>query len=282
MPGPLLLQALTAAAKALSLESGYRLADFLSSGHRRLFPCRRRAVGRNVAALRGGDDELTPLVRSVFRNYGRFLFEFLRGPAVPEVPVRFERLEVLETALARGRGAVVALLHTGNFEITGARLAAANGARIHAVAATQLRGAWTEELRRRQEAAGIRILPPTHRSRREMVALLARNEILALLVDGDVFRRGIAVSFCGQAVSLPAGPARLAAVTGAALVPSYCLRLADGVLEQRFLDEVGVKDRSSASVCAATRELSVRLGEVLRAHPDQWMIFRDFFAQAAA
>ncbi len=281
MPGPLLLQALTVAARALPLESGYRLADILSSGHRYLSPCRRRAVGRNVAVLREGRDGATPLVRSVFRNYGRFLFEFLRGPEVPEIPVRYERLEVLEAALARGRGAVVALLHTGNWEITGARLAA-TGARIHAVAATQLRSTWTEELRRRQEAAGIRILPPTHHSRREMVTLLARNEILALLVDGDVFHRGIVVPFCGRAVLLPAGPARLAATTGAALVPSYCLRRDDGVLEQRFLDEIPVSNRSAASVSAATRELSARLGEVLRAHPDQWMIFRDFFTQAAA
>jgi KDO2-lipid IV(A) lauroyltransferase len=267
----LLLAALTGMARTVPLDVGYRLAELLSDGHRVLHPGRRRAVEGNLRVL-VGDRDVKGLVGEVFRNYGRFLFEFIRGPELPELDYVLENREVLDRARARGRGVVLAVVHTGNWEIGGARLAA-SGVRVHAVAGTQLREAWTDELRRRQERIGVRILPPTGTAFREMPRILARNEVVALLIDGNLFRRGIPVPLCGHEVELPAGPARLAARTGAALVPAFSVRSPHG-LRARFLDEVPVRDARPEAIRRATTELADRLGERLVEHPEQWMIFR--------
>jgi KDO2-lipid IV(A) lauroyltransferase len=271
----LLLAAVTGVARAVPLDVGYRLADLFSDAHRVLSPRRRQAVEGNLRAIVGRRD-VAGLAAEVFRNYGRFVFEFLRGPEVPELPFAIEEREIFDRAMARGRGVVLAIVHTGNWNIAGARLAVAGGTRVHAVAGTQLARSWSGELRSRQEQAGIRILPPETAAFREMPRILARNEVVALLVDGNLFRRGVPVPFCGQRATLPLGPARLAARTGAALLPGFCVRSAEG-LRGSFLPEVRVADASPESIRRATEELGQKLGERLAQHPEQWMIFRRFF-----
>jgi KDO2-lipid IV(A) lauroyltransferase len=274
----MLLSAVTAVARAVPLEAGYRIADLLSDGHHRLSRDRREAVRGNLRSLLGGQGDPDRATGEVFRNYGRYLFEFLRGPDVGEVPHRFDRWEALDRALARGRGVILAVPHTGNWELTGARLARA-GVPVHAVAGIQLRAGWNRELERRQAGAGIRILPPGVASWRELPRILARNEALALLVDGDIHRRAVGVTLCGRPARLPTGPARLAARTGAALLPMYCRREPDGTLSARFLEEIPVADESPAAVRAATEELARQLGNVLRDLAGQWLIFRRFFGE---
>jgi KDO2-lipid IV(A) lauroyltransferase len=272
----MLLSAVTAVARAVPLGTGYRIADWLSEGHRLFCPDRRRAVRDNLEVLLRNGADPDRATGEVFRNYGRFLFEFLRGPDVGEIPHRFEGWDVLEGALARGRGVILAVLHTGNWEITGARLAKA-GVPVHAVAGVQLRAPWTRELGRRQKEAGIRILPPGVASWRDLPRILGRNEALALLIDGDIHQRAHAVELCGRRVRFPIGPARLAAHTGAALLPMYCRRDPDGGLSARFLEEVAVAGDSPAAVRAATEETARRLEKVLRDLASQWLIFRRFF-----
>lgn len=274
----MLLSAITGMARTLPLAAGYRIADWLSEGHRLLSPGRRSAVRENLRVLVEDEVEVTARMNDVFRNYGRFLFEFLRGPDVGELPHSFEGWEALERARSRGRGVILAVLHTGNWEITGARLSA-SGVPVHAVAGVQLNGAWTRELRRRQERAGIRILPPGAASWRDIPRVLARNEALALLVDGDVYRKGVTVPLCGRSVHMPAGPARLAARTGAALLPMYCRRDPGGALAARFLEEVPVRDGSRAAVRDATARMTAQFEKVLRKLPGQWLIFREFFGE---
>lgn len=274
----MLLSAVTAVARAVPLDTGYRIADWISDGHRLLCAGRRRAVRGNLEVVLGEGGDASWATGEVFRNYGRFLFEFLRGPDVPEIPHEFERWEALEHALRRGRGVILAVLHTGNWEITGARLAEA-GIPVHAVAGVQLRQPWTRELGRRQEAAGIRVLPPVLSSWRDLPRILARNEALALLVDGDVHRRALPVALCGRSVRLPVGPARLAAQTGAALLPMFCRRNPDGSLSARFLEEVPVRDGTPAAIRTATEEMARQLENVLRDLAGQWLIFRRFFGE---
>jgi len=272
----LLLATITGLARALPLPIGHRAADLASEAHRWLAPARRRAVGENLDHLTGG--RIPPgAVRQVFRNHGRSLLELLRGPEVSGPPARFEGWDHLETALGRGRGAVVCLPHTGSWQVSGAQVAG-RGVPLSAVANTQLTRGWTPELRRRQEAAGIRILAPGVSSWRKMIRLLRRNEVLALLVDGDVFHGGIPVELAGRRVLFPAGPARLAGKTGAALLPAFGRRNEDGSLVFTFLAEVAAGPEAAHDPAPAMREIARRLEGPLREDPGQWMIFRRFFA----
>ena len=52
---------------------------------------------------------------------------------------------------------------------------------------------------------------------------IARGAV-ALVVDGDTFERGIEVPFFSGVLRAPAGPARLAALTGAAVISTHVVR----------------------------------------------------------
>jgi KDO2-lipid IV(A) lauroyltransferase len=273
----LLLAFLIGFARRIPLRVGYRLADLASEADCLLSPRRRIAVEENLRVLRRVDRPGRALVRQVFRNYGRYLFEFLRGPDVPELRVVFQDREILRRALSRGRGVVLAHLHTGNWDVVGARIAR-EGLRINTVAGIRLIRGWTEELCRRHEECGIRVLRPKGSVTRELGRGLRRNEAVALPLDGNLFRRGIVVPLCGRMIELPPGPARLAGRFQAPLVPVYCFRAGDGTMVTRFLPEVPVDSASQESVRRATALLADRLGCALRDYPEQWMIFRRFFA----
>lgn len=271
----MLLAAVTGMARAVPLSLGYRFADACSAVHRWVAPGRRRAVDRNLRVL--GAPDLDRAVRGVFRNFGRTTFEYLRGPHVPEIDVEFEGLDHLDAALARGRGVIFAVAHTGNWGHAGSILS--RRVLISAVANIQLHRRWTPELRRRQEQVGIRILPPGVTSWRELPRILARNEAVALLVDGDVFQGGARLEVDGYRVRFPTGPAKLALRTGAALLPAWAIRRENGSIRLRFEPEVST-DGSPGSVQTATRKLLESLMEHLRSHPDQWVLFRPFFEPA--
>ncbi len=273
----MLLAFLTGLARRIPLRVGYRLADLASEAHLLLFPRRRIAVEENLQVLRGYDRDGRALVRQVFRNYGRYLFELLRGPDVPEMRVVFQGREILRRALSAGRGVVFAHLHTGNFDVAGVRIAR-EGLRINTVSGIRLTRGWTEELTRRHEECGIRVIRPEGSVTRELGRGLGRNEAVALPLDGNVFRRGIAVPLCGRVIELPTGPVRLAGRFGAPLIPVYCVRDGDRTMVTRFLPEVPVESTSEESVRRAMVLLADRLGRSLEDHPEQWMIFRRFFA----
>jgi phosphatidylinositol dimannoside acyltransferase len=81
----------------------------------------RRVVGPEMP-----DAELRALVRDAMRSYGRYWLEFFRLPDLRSERILGRMLftgeDVLVDALARGRGAVLALPHSGNWDHAGAWL----------------------------------------------------------------------------------------------------------------------------------------------------------------
>ena len=269
-------EAATALAGALPLATGYAVADALSRVHHAVAPHRRAAVRANLRALLGEDRPVDAFEREVFRSYGRFVLEFLRGPDVPELDVRFDGWSVLESARAPGRGVILATMHTGNWELVGARMAE-RGTTVHAVASTQLHRSWEPRLHDRQQRAGIHVLRPGFAGTRRILELLAANAAVVLLVDGISYRGTTPVSFGAGVARWPTGPARLAARTGAPLVPAFERREADGSLRCEFLPAIPVTGVTPAEILSATRRLAAVFDERLRAVPGQWMLFRPFF-----
>jgi KDO2-lipid IV(A) lauroyltransferase len=247
--------------------------------HGRIARDRRRIVRKNLAVFQRNVPERD--IDEVFRNYGRFFFEFLRGPENPDIRFEAENLEILDQALSRGRGAVLALPHTGNWEIAGSRLAR-RGQRVTSVAGVQLREEWMEEIRRRRAEAGIHIVSLGREGIRAMERALHENGIVALHIDGNVFRKGIPVRIGGRIVDFPTGPAKLAARCGSSLLFGYCERLADGSQRGRVVKEIALSDASAQSVHRATAELAQAFEETVRERFREWLMFRDFFGETKA
>ncbi|HTM00353.1 MAG TPA: lysophospholipid acyltransferase family protein [Candidatus Omnitrophota bacterium] len=258
----------------------------------RLRPARREAVHANLRAIaRAGHPLLRRpadrerFARSVFRAYHRHLAEFLaQGRLTPgawDARFRFEGTEHLYRAAAAGRGAVIAGSHLGNWELAGLALARL-GFRVHVVTGTQWNPLLHGAVRELKERSGIAVSTPED-GFTPLIATLRRGGLVVLLVDGDVYRRGLTAPFFGRAVSFPAGPALLARRAGAPLLHAHAARdrgghriVFDGAdLPDRALPLGRDLERLTARVAAAQeRNIAAQVGE--------WCIFRPFFGDERA
>jgi len=102
---------------------------------------------------------------------------------------------------------------------------------------------------------------------------------VVLLGDRDLTSSGLPVRFFGDRTTLPPGPARLAATTGAALLPTGCWFTEDG-WEIRIHPRIRVTAR--AEVPAATQALADVFAGDIAAHPADWHMLQPFWPADAA
>ncbi|MFT4975510.1 MAG: lauroyl/myristoyl acyltransferase [Myxococcota bacterium] len=156
----------------------------------------------------------------------------------------FDGRENLDAALARGKGAILLNPHAGNFMLMIAAVSlagypytqyAARGMAPPEVAAENPDvfgiNRWRREARAAREASEDR-LPANFitldTSVRHLYRCLARNECIGIAFDGRIGSRFVRVPYLGRQALLNPGPYRMAASTGAAIVPTLCSTPADG------------------------------------------------------
>ena len=232
---------------------------------------------RNLARVvpQAGTDELDALVRDALRSYARYWCEAFRLPAMDHVALHRDLAphitgqENLNAALAEGNGAVVALPHAGNFDMIGVWAVREYGGL--STVAERLR---PESVYQRfvgyRESLGFEILPLSGGARLPSVVLaerLRQNKIVCLLADRDLTRTGMPVTFFGEPTRMPAGPAKLAAATGAALLPLGCWNTDDG---WGFRIHPPVRVAGPEGVAAATQAVAEVFAGDIAAHPADW------------
>ncbi len=248
-----------------------------------------RQLRANLRVATGGtlpEDELADLTTRALRSYARYWQEAFRLPRLPGERIVagtvHSGVEHFQRARDSGRGVVVALPHSGNWDAAGVWLVDWLGGPFSTVA-ERLR---PESLYRRfldyRESLGIRVLPLTGGERSSSTVLreeLAGGGFACLLVDRDLGPGGVTVELFGRPTTMPAGPALLAAQTGAALHPAIC-RFTDRGWEFAVRPEVPVdgpgrlRDRVAAGVQgvadAFTADLAVR--------PEDWHVLGRIWA----
>ncbi len=180
-----------------------------------------RANLRRVAPERDPDE----LTRAALRSYARYWCEVFRLPVLPPAQVVERTTTVgehrLRDSIAAGRGTVLALPHTGNWDAAGA-WCTATGVPFTTVAERLRPESLYDRFVAFREGLGMEVLPLTGGDRPLSDVLAERlraGSTLCLLADRDLSSRGVDVQLFGAATRLPAGPAALALRTGAALVP---------------------------------------------------------------
>ena len=76
-----------------------------------------------------------------------------------------------------------------------------------------------------RESLGFEVLPLSGGERPPFEVLgerLRDNRVVCLMAERDLTRTGVQVDFFGEPTRMPAGPAKLAIETGAALLPAHC------------------------------------------------------------
>jgi KDO2-lipid IV(A) lauroyltransferase len=242
---------------------------------------RRALVGRNME--RGSGAELAPparrrAARAAFASYLRYWLEALALPSLSpaEVDAAFaiDGLEHLKDAVAKGRGAILALPHVGSWDVGGAWLVRQGFPLTVVVGALEPPELfeWFRELRGRM---GLKVVALGGGAGAAVLRTLRANEVVALLCDRDIEGGGVEVELFGERTTLPAGPATLALRTGAALMPTAVYFEGRGhhaVIEEPLPVERGGRIRDD--VARVTQLLAHRLEALIRRAPEQWHLFQ--------
>jgi len=105
-------------------------------------------------------------------------------------------------------------------------------------------------------------------------AWAADDEMLALLVDWGYRSDGIPVRLFDSWTCLPAGPAVLAAKTGATILPIVVRRRPDGRMYVGADAPIKVRSTDPIEIGRATQAVALALQRIVAAAPDQWYSFK--------
>ena len=246
------------------------------------FASRTRAtVAANQAQVLGRPTEdmlVQASTREAFALYGRYWFDTFNVLGWSDELVldvfRFEGIEHVEKGLADGKGVVIALPHTGNWDVGGRAM----GIRVAPVVAVaeHLKPDRLFELfleHRRRLRIDIVDLASDHVGR-QLTQRLEQNRIVALVADRDLSGGGVEVEMFGRTRRMPAGPALLALSAGAPLIsgPTYTTR--EGWVEVLTPVSIEPTGRRKEDVIALTQALATAFERAIAAAPPDWHMFQ--------
>ena len=231
-----------------------------------------RRLRANLARVAPGQDLTGRAVRS-YARYWRETFRLSRiTPATVRARTDITGADHLDKSLTSGRGVVLALPHSGNWEAAGVWLLD-HGAPFSTVAERLEPESLYERFVAYREGLGMEVLPLTGGERPPSDVLRERlraGRTICLLGDRDLTKRGMDVQFFGATARMPAGPALLAATTGAALHP-VGLWFTPGGWGIKVHPEVPIgTGRLRDTVSAATQELAGAFEADIALRPYDW------------
>jgi KDO2-lipid IV(A) lauroyltransferase len=264
---------------------------FMLAGYA-LWPAKRRIIEANARHILGrsaGDPETAVLARRIYQTYARYIVELMRLPSLPaHVPALLvdsdgERgvesfARIWAEYSAKGRGVIAVSIHIGSIETLVAAVAA-RGFPTYALADDTAYPELYELLQRQRRRWGVEVF--AWRNLRRTFAVLREPAVLGLLVDWGYRADGIPVRLFGDWTTLPAGPALLAARTGAVIVPIVCRRRPNGRFMAEHFAPIEVAQDSPAELARATQAIAAAVEEMVRPAPEQWYIFKPIWPASA-
>lgn len=212
-----------------------------------LLGLRRGVVRRQIAAAfpELDADGVTRIARESYRNLGRVAVEaavLSRGTRADVLALFTDspQWRVVEEALARGRGLILMAGHLGNWELSGAYVAA-RGAKVTAIARGMANPLSDGFFRRTRERLGMSIVHDREAVRR-VPRILDDKESVGILADqATVGLASTFVPFFGRPAKTPRGAAVFALRCGAPVVMIHAVRR-DNDRYEFIAEEIAVTD----------------------------------------
>jgi Kdo2-lipid IVA lauroyltransferase/acyltransferase len=223
------------------------------------------------------DGQREALLRRDYRNLGWLMAEFCQMPKyTPESASRFIRYEGFENfaqARARGKGVLVLTGHLGAWELSSF---------YHSLMGHPM-GMVIRRLDNPLVDMFVNRIRCLHGNRvihkddfaRGLISSMRAGETVGILMDTNMTPpQGVFVPFFGIEACTASGMARVAAKTGAAVVPGFLLwEEAEGQYVLHFGKELEVvkTDDSESDALVNTAAFTAAIEGYIRRYPDQWL-----------
>lgn len=244
-------------------------------------PDEREAIRRNLRLLRGrrnGVAERLDVART-FVAYAHCLAESLaaeRPEARRARPVIAGR-EHFERVVARGSGAVVLTAHTGAWDLVARWLGNEHSADVMVVMAGEPSAAARALHDGVRARAGLRVV---HVGAHPLDALpvlshLRRGGVVAIQLDRSAREEScLEMRLGGEPFPVPEGPFRLAALSGAPLVPVFAKRQGYFAYDVEIRPAIEVsRGAGPDEIRRAAERATSEMAQFLRENPTQWFHF---------
>ena len=269
----LLVRALMAPLRYLPRQSAEAMARLYMGTLDWAAPKLRQRALRNLelALPQLGPRERRCVADGAFHALARHLVAIARFPRIDKSNIgdwiRYEGYENYQSALARGKGVLIVSAHLGAWELSGhahALMSAPMSVVVRPLDNPKLDD-WCENMR---TLAGNRMIGRNDYVR-PILAALKQNGAVGVFVDQNMTAdRGIFVDFFGHQACVESGVAKIAAKTGAAVIPGFAIwSTAEQKFVLRFYEVLDIEGDPAAD----SQRIQSALERAIRDYPDQWL-----------
>jgi len=274
-------RAVARAVRTASNEATRRWGTRLGNLARRVLRGRDRLAMRNLAETfpDRSEAERRRILDECWRHFGREALATIRMQHVPleEIPSHcpFVHGEILQEAIARGRGVVLISAHFGAWEIAGLAIMALVS-NVHTVARPLDNELLERDLARIRARTGAEVVD-RKRAARALLKALARKGVVILLPDQAVQpREGILVPFLGRPAWTTDAPAKMALRQESEVVFAFCIPDETGhrleFEEPIRFDQMGDQEKSAE---ALTTRINDVISRRITERPELWLWMHD-------
>jgi tetraacyldisaccharide 4'-kinase len=266
---------------AMSEEAIHRWGTRLGALARHVVRGRDRLAMRNLRFVypERRASELRRIADDCWRHFGRELLLSIQTQnlSLDQVAERcpLVNAELLEEAIARGKGTVLISAHWGGWEVAGLALMSMVG-NLRTVARPLDNELLERELQQIRARTGA-VVVDRRKAARVLMRGLAENAVTVLLPDQAVLpREGILAPFLGHDAWTTPAPAKMALRAGATIVFAFCIP--DGLRHRLEFQEsirADLLSEAERDPVALTRMINEIISRRIHARPDLWLWMHD-------
>ena len=215
--------------------------------------------------------ERRAIADEVFLTIARLIWVFARFPKLSgqniHELIRYDGLEHYLEAKKRGHGVLFATAHFGNWELS-AFAHALMTEPMHIMIRPLDNPGIDHLVEDRRRLSGNQLIVKWD-SARAVLRALRQNEAVGVLIDQNTSpQEGVFVDFFGTPACANAAFAKIAARTGAAVIPGFAIWSSE---ESKYILKFYPPLEISGDPAEDTRRLHAILEGVIREHPGQWL-----------
>ena len=218
------------------------------------------------------NNQIQRYLKNTFMNYGRAMLDFLRLGFMNknDFSVEMVGLENIEKALRYNRGCILLAMHIGNWDYAGSYLAS-RGVPMSALV-EETEPEMYKLYTKHREGMGMKTFPLS-KAGYAFLHTIKNNRVLAVLGDRDILGNGITVDFFSGRRNIPRGLGEIIINRKLPVVFGYMV-LQPRHKKHRYLGFISAPMFFNGSVDDFNKAMVARFEELIRAYPDQWMLFQ--------